>query len=1133
MPTNHRRELARIKRFDQLVAYLRDEMDWPIEGEDFEDLTFEYTPEELGIDAKNAAKIQEIKRLRPLVPEQPWGIFFVKFEPKRLPVVALRRILSRVVLKKQAAGNSDERAAWQMADLLFISNYGDEEERRISFAHFVQDDDWGDLPTLKVLGWDGNDTGLKLDHVAAQLTTKLRWPEPKDVAEIENWRSNWASAFTLRHRQVITTSKQLAEALAVLARATYNKMREALAYEADAYTDENGPLRTLMDGFKKALIHDLDDDGFADMYAQTIAYGLLSARVSRPAGLTADNMADLVPVTNPFLKEMLESFLRLGGRRRSDQSATGIDFDELGINEIVQLLRDADMEAVLRDFDDKNPQEDPVIHFYEHFLTEYDAERRMRRGVFYTPRPVVSYIIRSADELLRTEFGLEDGLADTVTWGGMAERHADLSIPDGVSPDQPFVQILDPATGTGTFLVEVIELIHRTMTAKWQAQRYSQDHITELWNEYVSEHLLPRLHGYELLMAPYAIAHLKIGLRLHQTGYLFQSDERARVYLTNALEPATDGAKQMQFKELIPALAHEAQAVNEIKRNKRFTIIVGNPPYAKNSSNRSVEAEKLVSEYKRLVYGETNVQPLSDDYVKFLAFAFEASACTASLIGMITNRSYLEGLIHRGMRSILAHDCLRILVVDLHGDTNVGERPPPDMANENVFDIQQGVSISAFLRWVKRERNSAQLLRRDVWGTRQEKYKVLQESVAYAGALPLTISEPYWFFASKELDTQGEQVSWVSIDKLFRISGMGVKSRRDHFLIDETKEALHSRMLGLACCNEVERLREVLKVKDNSQWTLSKMRDLVAREGVADCIYPIMYRPFDVRYIWYHREAIERGDARWPVMKHVLPDGLSLLTARQSMNHDFTAAFIARGLSEMKTAESTRGSYSFPERLQETSGKIGLEADASNIRSELLGNSLQKRSPDGVISYIYAVLHSPAYRSRYAGALRIEFPKIPTTCSPELAQRLCGLGRDLVSLHLMESAILEEFITTYAGPKHPEVGRVGWSDGTVWLDAGRTSAREGYRAADAGAIGFVGVPKEVWDFHIGGYQVCHKWLKDRKGRTLSDQDITHYQKIIVAISETIRIMREIDEVIEAHGGWPGAFVTGKAVTDAG
>ena len=188
----------------------------------------------------------------------------------------------------------------------------------------------------------------------------------------------------------------------------------------------------------------------------------------------------------------------------------------------------------------------------------------MQRGVFYTPRPVVSYIVRSVDKILRSEFDLSDGLADTITWGEMTKSHEDLKIPEGTSPTQAFVQILDPATGTGTFLVEVIDLIHRTMVEKWNAQGHGEKKIQALWNDYVPKHLLPRLHGYELLMAPYAIAHLKISLKLYETGYRFESDERARVYLTNALEPPGDGQLALDF---LTALAHEAEAVNEIKRS--------------------------------------------------------------------------------------------------------------------------------------------------------------------------------------------------------------------------------------------------------------------------------------------------------------------------------------------------------------------------------------------------------------------------------------------------------------------------------------------------------------------------------------------------------------------------------------
>jgi len=380
MPTDHRAVLAKIKRFDQLIAYLRDEMGWPIDSGDFEELTFEYTPEELGIDSASAAKIQEIKRLRPLSPRQPWGIFFVKFEPKKLPVVALRRILSQVALKKRASANSAERTAWAADDLLFVSNYGEGDERQISFAHFSQDRTKADLPILKVLGWNDRDTALHLDGVATELATKLSWPE--DESNVDRWREKWRSAFTLRPDEVIKTSKALAVELAKLARRIRDRIRTVLAIET-----ETGPVTKLMKAFQEALIHDLDANGFGDMYAQTIAYGLLSARVTNPKANTADGFAAQLPVTNPFLKELMETFLHVGGRKGKAGRGPGIDFDELGVSEVVELLDGANMEAVVRDFGDKNPQEDPVIHFYELFLKEYDAKKRMQRGVFYTPRP--------------------------------------------------------------------------------------------------------------------------------------------------------------------------------------------------------------------------------------------------------------------------------------------------------------------------------------------------------------------------------------------------------------------------------------------------------------------------------------------------------------------------------------------------------------------------------------------------------------------------------------------------------------------------------------------------------------------------------------------------------------------------
>ena len=1161
MPTDHRERLAHIRRFDQLVAYLRDELDWPIVSKDFEELTFEYTPEELGIDAKNAAKIQEIKRLRPLVPGQPWGIFFVKFEPKRLPVVALRRILGQVALKKRASANKSERQAWAADDLLFVSNYGEGKERRIAFAHFSKSRDGHDLPTLKVLGWDNLDTPLHLDAVARELTDHLTWPDDED--DPVAWRERWRAAFKLRHREVITTSKQLSERLAELARAIRDRIRTALAIET-----ESGPLTTLMKAFQTALVHDLDEAGFADMYAQTIACGLLSARISDPGRRTADDFAAHMRM-NPFLRELMETFLRVGGRR-GKAGGPGIDFDELGVSEVVELLDQANMGAVVRDFGDRNPREDPVIHFYEHFLAAYDKKQKVSRGVFYTPRPVVSYIVRSVDELLRTEFGLADGLADTTTWGEMAKRYKELEIPEGTPPGQAFVQILDPATGTGTFLVDVIDLIHRTMVEKWTAQGHGEKKIQALWNDYVPKHLLPRLHGYELLMAPYAIAHLKIGLKLYETGYRFESDERARVYLTNALEPPGEGQLTLDF---LPALAQEAEAVNLIKRKQRFTVVIGNPPYSGLSSNMGPWIDGLLkgrlpdgtatSSFYRVdgePLGERKVW-LQDDYVKFIRLSqWLLDGTGAGVHGYISNHGYLDNPTFRGMRWSLMQSFRLIRVLDLHGNLKKKEAPPAGGRDVNVFDIQQGVAIGFFAKATA----ARSVCHADLWGEREQKYRWLWEhGSADTEWVQLEPGPPFHLFEPFDDAETGPYYGWPAINEVMAVNVTGVVTARDNFVIDFDREALRGRIADLRSkLLSDDAIRKKYFVGKGSKkyppgdsrgWKLPAARRKIREDEQWDERYaPVLYRPFDVRKMYYVPWMVD-----WPrteAMPHMLAgENVALMACRQSIGNGWEHLLATRLITDdsMVSNRTRERGYLFPVYLYPgigsadtslfsrwaegkdgrtpnlDSGFVEQIAAATKLRfvSDGRGDLRETFGPEDILAWIYAVLHSPRYRDRYEAQLKLDFPRVPLPGSAELFQNLAEAGHELLDLHLLESPKLDDFVTIYAGPKNPEVGRVGWSDGTVWLDAGKTNAREGHRATKPGTIGFKCVPEEIWDFHIGGYQVSHKWLKDRKGRTLSDEDIAHYQKIVVALNETIRIMGEIDEVIEEQGGWPDAFAT--------
>ena len=1134
MPTDHRARLASIRRFDQLVTYLRDELDWPVASEDFEELTFEYTPEELGIDAKNAAKIQEVRRLRPLVPGQPWGIFFVKFEPKRLPVVALRRILGRVTLKKRASANWSERQAWAADDLLFVSNYGEGQERRIAFAHFSKKSRGGnDLPTLRVLGWDNLDTPLHLDAVAHELTTHLAWPD--DEEDLDSWRGRWRSAFGLGHREVITTSRQLSESLAGLARAIRDRTLVALSIETEA-----GPLTKLLKAFQSTLVHDLDEAKFADMYAQTITYGLLSARITDPARRTADDLASHMR-TNPFLRELMEAFLGVGGR--GGAGGPDIDFDELGVSEVVDLLDRANMEAVVRDFGDRNPEEDPVIHFYEHFLAAYDKAEKVSRGVFYTPRPVVSYIVRSVDELLRNEFGLADGLADTTTWGEMSKRHDGPEKPEGVSPEQAFVQILDPATGTGTFLVEAIDLIHKTMVGKWRRRGHATRKINALWNEYVPEHLLPRLHGYELLMAPYAIAHLKIGLKLYETGYRFESDERARVYLTNALEPPY-GEEQFTL-ELLPALAHEAAAVNQIKRTRRFTVVIGNPPYKSVSLNRGPWIQELVDHYRQLpkapMKERGNRNQLQDDYVKFYRLAHLLTR-RAGVVGLITNSSYLRGPWFRAMRYQLSRTFRTISILDLHGA--LSHSLDSHERDQNVFEITTSVAI-AFLRTASSAAPQDRVGYAEIVGQRHTKYDFLSShSALTVESEPLAPHpENQWRFLPHDSTGQDEWRHWLPVPELFNSWGSGVLTNRNGLAIDDDRRVLMRKIGHFADLSIPDQIvEEKYRFSSNYQWNTGRARRDFASEELRDLAEPYTFRPFDVRWIYWHRRIVYnmRG-GKMEAFRQRRP-AVGLMFSRNTRHNYYSNVYVTRHIADRDCLEKAnvaplyipvdeglvaiRALSNLSARASDAVAKIGLR-----LTQEAHGDLATCCGAQDLLSYVYAVLHSNTYRERYAGFLKIDFPRVPLAGSVDLFSRLVAVGRELIAVHMLESPQVDELITTYNGPDNPSVGRVGWSRGNVWLDAVKTNARRGHRASEAGTIGFRGVPEEVWDFHVGGYQVCHKWLKDRKGRRLAARDVAHYQKIVVALNETIRIMAEIDQAIEAHGGWPAAFEAASEAAD--
>lgn len=1153
--------LDQIADFPTLVEYLRDELEWPIPDDiSLDEATYDVTPEEIGLKAEAIGGGIEIKQLRPLNRAQPWGVFFLNLPNAKLPVTLVRNILGKLAVKKRASANKAQQAAFAKHDLLFIAATGASSERRLAFAHFADDEVKGDAAILKVLGWDANDTPRRLGLTEASLKTKLHWPD--DPGDADHWRKQWGEAFAHSDtRNVVRDSKTMAKALAALARRIRERAKELIAAQTD-----QGSLVKLHKAFKEALIHDLTPEGFADTYAQTIAYGLLSAAISRSSGaLVQENVTDVVHPTSPFLKEMLGTFIEAGGRRTGKANA-GLDFDELGITEVVELLRNADMEAVLADFDRRNPDEDPVIHFYELFLKEYDSAQKVKRGVFYTPRPVVGFIVRSVDEVLKTEFGLADGLASTATWGEVIAAKPEIALPDGAKTADPFVRILDPATGTGTFLVECVNLIHKTMVAKWEALGKREAEINALWNDYVPKDLLPRLTGFELMMAPYAIAHVKLGLKLADTGYKFASDGRAQIYLTNALEPAQNLNMQLAF--MSEALAHEAQAANQAKQ-ARFTIVIGNPPYAISSQNNGKWITKAIDDYKKAVRSERNLQPLSDDYIKFLRLSqYIIDQSGTGIVSLITNHTYISGVIHRGMRENLLSSFSSVDIVNLHGSALIGLADAIHGTDENVFDIQQGVSIGQFSSGPG---EGAGVRYTSVWGPRKQKYERLSTSTARSeGSVMLSPRSPT-FLLEEAADRDEGYDEWPTVSSIFGAQSTGLETGRDECLIAHDPSDIYQLVADLMDKRKTaEWIKDRYGLTDTSGWPVSSRRRQLQgkpRLEVEENVRRILYRPFDQRVTLFNsflrRQQLDN-------MKNMTLPNVALVSSRLIKGERPAHAFVATAPIEkiLLSPKTSNNAFLFPLWLkpqgtdtrtlpniatafvQRIAALTGLAWDdcVEGPKQGALGGIVspkpkqtamfaQRRErgeagrsfgPRDLFDYIYAVLHSPAYRERYADYLKSDFARIPLPASRALFEALVPLGTQLVALHLLDA----EALPILKDPK--SVRLAGSGEARVDLPAARFEDEafvDGRMYVSANRW-FETVPRAAADFHIGGYRPARKWLKDRtakgganprEGRILTEEDTVHYRRMIVALTRTAELTPKIDEEIGKHGGWPEAF----------
>lgn len=875
----------------------------------------------------------------------------------------------------------------------------------------------------------------------------------------------------------IRSSKHLAQIMGGKALRLRDNLREMLNEDnrsAGKYAD----IFALYDIFKKEILHDLDYHNFADLYAQTLVYGLFVARYNdtTPENFTRWEARDLVPKSNPLLRKFFDHIAGEGFEKR------------LGyiVDELCDVFAHADVRALMHGLYQKADIEthDPVIHFYEDFLGEYDASMRKQRWVFYTPAPVVRFIVRAVDDILKTHFWLKRGLADTSkikheTMGHVTDKRGKMST-KSLTEEVHRVQILDPATGTGTFLNEVIRHIHGSM--KDQAG---------IWPSYVQNDLIPRLHGFELMMASYTIAHLKLGLTLAETG-VSELDQRLQVYLTNSLEEAkTNRETQGTLFGLAESITREGQYADEVKADKPIMVILGNPPYSGISTNNGEWISKKIEDYK-YVNGEHFGEKkhwLQDDYVKFFRLAESLVEKNEEwVLGFITNHGYLDNPTFRGMRWHLLQTFDHIYIVDLHGNGKKRETALDGSKDENVFDIQAWTAIFIGVKTGKKKAGEcAEVFHIDQYGKRNTKYDWLEKNTLET-SINIIPQAPYYFFVPKDLSLDAEYQRWINVSELFKVNVTWMQTGNDDILMNENKESL------------IESLSQI-------NWEIIEEH----------YVEKITYRPFDIKYCYYvewlwknpykNIQIPASYRPRFEVMKNLASgENLWLIIWRQWQvvwGDSWNLIYVTNCLSDLNLFYRW-GWVIFPLYLYSDSENLENQTRTPNFDETIwsaINAIVGETTPEQILDYIYAVLHSPSYREKYREFLKIDFPRVPYPRDRESFLALVALGGELRALHLLESSKVEDFMTSYPIAGDNVVESVKYVDEKVFTNTTQF---------------FGGVPESVWVHPIGGYMPAQKWLKDRKGRTLTNDDIMHYQRMIVALSETARVMSEIDTIFLAH-----------------
>jgi predicted helicase len=922
-------------------------------------------------------------------------------------------------------------------------------------------------------------------------------PQPENYGQFTQLFNNFCETIS----QSIKSPTRLAEMMAGKARLMADIIEKSLNED-----DGNGNLSNLkrqMLSFQKMLISDIDNKSFSDLYSQTIAYGMFAARYHDASleNFSREEAVKLIPKSNPFLRRLFKDI----ADEDLDTRLVWI------IDELVNVFLASDVASIMKNFGKSTKQEDPVVHFYETFLGAYNPALRKARGVWYTPQPVVNFIVRAVDDILKTEFDLPEGLADSskkkikVNYQGKQ-----------IEKEVHKVQILDPATGTGTFLAETIKHIHK----KYEGMQ-------GIWSKYVEDDLIPRINGFELLMASYAMAHLKLDMLLTETGYVPTKEQRLRVFLTNSLEEPHPDSGTLWGN----LLSDEADQANEVKRDTPVMCVIGNPPYSGISSNNGKWISDLIDDYKYVdgVHFNERKHWLNDDYVKFLRYGQHYIEKNGQgVLAFINPHGFLDNPTFRGMRWHLLKTYDKIYTIDLHGNSKKKEKAPDGSPDVNVFDIMQGVSINIFIKTGKKKTNElGKVFHYDLFGKRELKYDFLIDnhihSILFSELKP---ELPFFSFIPVDNKSRDSFDKGFQLEKLFIENTSGIQTSRDFLVIDSNRDALEKRLNEFIDeTKSTDEIRNLFFANSSSSkylkgdtrgWRIEEIRPKLQKTDVTKLLTKISYRPFDKQFICYTKLLVDW--TREKLQSNLLKDNLSITIGRQGQvtgDNLWDLIFIQDTISDLNLFyrgggivcplylyEDANGQQTIDhssERtpnlnadiVKEISGKIGLTFTNEKETTK------DTFAPIDILDYIYAVLHSPTYREKYKEFLKIDFPRVPYPKDKDTFWKLVKLGGEIRQIHLLDSAVVEKPISKYPHTGTNVVGKTKYENGNVYINETQC---------------FEDVPEVAWNFYIGGYQPAQKWLKDRKDRELQIDDIRHYMKIIVALTETDRLMKEIDKI---------------------